>query len=87
MRFTKFKNEPNMGKVWNDEKTVCYGIYGQVGTLLDKDVLFEINAGREMWVFIPMDGKELGECLPQSSKEALKGMLQLRLVETEDAEN
>ena len=81
MKFTTLKNEPNMGKVWNNDKTVCYGIYGQAGTLLEKGVLYEINAGREMWVFIPINEIEQGQCVPQPSKEALKGFLRLRLVD------
>ena len=79
-----------MGKVYNDDKTKCYGIYGQVGTLLEKGILYDIDCGREMWIFLLADSngevKEYGECVPQSSKEALKGFLQLRLVEREDSQ-
>jgi len=81
MRFTTLKNEPNLGKVWNDDRTVCYGMYGQVGTLLDKGILVEIDeTSRDNWIFISAN-EEQGECSPQPSKEALKGFLQLRLVE------
>jgi len=85
MKFTTFKNTPLMGKVYNDDKTKCYGMYGQVGTLLEKGILYDIDVGREMWIFLIADNegniKEYGECVPQPSKEALKGFFKLRLIE------
>ena len=89
MRFTISKKDPNIGKVWNDDKTVCYGVYGQVGALLDSGILVEIDTGRENWIFVEArpdidpDVNQIanGVCVPQASREALKGWLKLHLVE------
>ena len=83
MRYTTFKDCPNIGKVWNDAKTVCYGIYGNVGALLDRGILRSINTGREMWIFMDASTGNNGECIPHPSKGSLKGWLSMHLVEGE----
>ena len=84
MKFTTLNEEPNMGKVWSDDKSICYGLYGQVGTLLDRGILTEINTGRDKWVFIPKGAEESGQCEPMPTKESLKAMLKIFFVENAD---
>jgi len=82
MKFTNLKNNPLIGKVYNDDKTKCFGLYGQVGSLLEAGILYDINAGREMWIFLDQRTDSEGTCIPQPSRDALIGWLTYKLAET-----
>ena len=82
MKFTTLKNNPLIGKVYNDNKNVCLGLYGQVGVLLEEDILRDTDAGKETWIFLPANAIAAGYCAPQASKVALKAYLLQHLNES-----
>lgn len=57
MKFTKKRNySGTIRKVWNDDKTECYGLVGTVDELLKEGILDYCNAPINAWAFLPFDG-------------------------------
>ena len=54
MRFTKKKDDTStLRKVWNDDKTVCFGIVGTVDDLLSSKIFDYYNGPKGLWAFVP----------------------------------
>jgi len=75
MIFTKRKDDPStIRKVWNDDKSRCYGLVGKVGDLVDSGFMDYCEADRAWWCFIPvLDDLSPGvACFGASRDEALE---------------
>lgn len=40
-------------EVWNDDKTICYGLVGTVGNLKKANMIENYNYPKDTWFFIP----------------------------------
>lgn len=76
MRFTKRKNDNStLRKVWNDDKSKCYGLVGTVGDIVDSGIMYYCDVDRACWCFIPVnDDRTPGEaCFGATRDEVLEG--------------
>lgn len=54
MRFTKKKDDTStVRKVWNDDKSTCFGIVGTVEDLLSIGLFDYCTADKRLWAFVP----------------------------------
>jgi len=54
MRFTRKRDYAGtIRKVWNDNKTECYGLVGTVEDMLRENILEYCDAPAGTWVFFP----------------------------------
>lgn len=75
MKFTKKRDySSTIRKVWNDEKTECYGLIGTVGDLLEEKILDYCNAPANTWAFLPFDGMKYTVCFADTKDGALFGL-------------
>ena len=58
MKFTKKTNDTStICKVWNDDKSKCYGVVGTVGDLLQADILSWCDYSPTPYAFIGVNGQ------------------------------
>ena len=80
MKFLKTKKE-GIGRAYSDDKAIRYGLYGQVGVLLESGILEEVSVGKEKyqkWIFLKSDEIENGDSLMYDTKDELKQALRNR---------
>lgn len=75
MKFTKKKDyNGSVRKVFNDDKSTCYGIVGTVGDLLNLGILDYASCERDTWMFIPNQQLNLKVRFGNTKKEALQDL-------------
>lgn len=60
----------SLRKVWNDEKTKCYGVVGTVGDFLAAGILRATDAPSNVWAFIYNPNTD-GRAVFADTKEAV----------------
>lgn len=62
MKFTRKKDDiSTIRKVWNDEKTVCYGVVGTIGDFLSSGILTQSTYDRDKWLYLPKESPDNGQ--------------------------
>lgn len=72
MKFTRKKDDTStIRKVWDDEKTVCYGVVGTVSDFLSNGILIESTYDKEKWLYLPKEKPNNGQ-VGSTREEALR---------------
>jgi len=76
MKFTKKRDyNGSIRKVWDDNKTVCFGIIGTVSDLLKIGILEYANCSHETWAFIPAPNMHQSPHFGETKENVLKAFL------------
>lgn len=60
MKLTKKKgDESTIRKVYNDDKTICYGVVGKIRDLLKEGILKWSDEPDYLWLFLSFGGNAL----------------------------
>ena len=74
MKLAKKKNdETTIRKVYNDDKTTCYGLVGQIRDLLKAGVLEWSDYPGHLWLFIS-SSRSMPDRYGKTREEALEGL-------------
>lgn len=73
MKFTRKKNAINsIRKVWNDDKTICYGVVGIVEDLLEEGILDWCEYDHNLYLFLAAPGIMQQDHFGKTRDEAIK---------------
>lgn len=74
MKLTKKKDDTStIRKVYNDDKTACYGLVGKIGDLLQEGVLDWSDYPGHLWLFLGINGS-IPDRYGKTREEALEGL-------------
>ena len=74
MKFTKKKDDAStIRKVYNDDKTICYGLVGKISDLLKEGVLDWSDYPGHLWLFLGINGS-IPDRYGKPREEALEGL-------------
>lgn len=74
MKFTKKKDDVStIRKVYNDDKSICYGLVGKINDLLKEGVLDWSDYPGHLWLFLGINSST-PDRYGKTREEALKGL-------------
>lgn len=81
MKLTKKRGDTGtIRKVWNNEKTECYGLVGTIGDLLNEGIFDYCDASTSTWAYIP---RRLADGDPDSDSVIFADSMQAALSEAQ----